>query len=259
MIEAKSIYFRYHQEWVIKDVSFRLEKGASIGLIGPNGSGKTTLLKILYRLLSPQKGEVSYDLLPLKRMKQRDIAKRIAVVAQENYPLFPFRVIEIVLMGRSPYLGQVIFESKKDLEIAKRVMEWTKVLSLSERSVDELSGGEKKRVFIARALCQEPQVILLDEPTANLDIHHQVDFLDLILTLNRERGLTIVMASHDINIASEFCDRLILLREGRIFKMGSPNEVITEENIEQVYGCQVWVDQNPISGTPRITLMKKGA
>jgi iron complex transport system ATP-binding protein len=258
MIEAKSIYFRYHQEWVIKDVSFRLEKGASIGLIGPNGSGKTTLLKILYRLLSPQKGEVSYDLLPLKRMKQRDIAKRIAVVAQENYPLFPFRVIEIVLMGRSPYLGQVIFESKKDLEIAKRVMEWTKVLSLSERSVDELSGGEKKRVFIARALCQEPQVILLDEPTANLDIHHQVDFLDLILTLNRERGLTIVMASHDINIASEFCDRLILLREGRIFKMGSPNEVITEENIEQVYGCQVWVDQNPISGTPRITLMKKG-
>jgi iron complex transport system ATP-binding protein len=179
------------------------------------------------------------------------------VVAQENYPLFPFRVIEIVLMGRSPYLGQVIFESKKDLEIAKRVMEWTNILSLSERSIDELSGGEKKRVFIARALSQEPEVILLDEPTANLDIHHQVDFLDLILTLNRERGLTIVMASHDINIASEFCDRLILLREGRIFKMGSPNEVITEENIEQVYNCRVWVDQNPISGMPRITLMKK--
>jgi iron complex transport system ATP-binding protein len=258
MIEAKSVSFRYHQEWVIQDVSFQVGKGEIIGLIGPNGSGKTTLLKILYRLLSPQKGEVLYDVIPLKRMKQRDIAKRIAVVAQETYLLFPFHVIEIVLMGRSPYLGQVIFESKKDLEIAKRVMEWTKVLSLSERSVDELSGGEKKRVFIARALCQEPQVILLDEPTANLDIHHQVDFLDLILTLNRERGLTIVMASHDINIASEFCDRLILLREGRIFKMGSPNEVITEENIEQVYGCQVWVDQNPISGTPRITLMKKG-
>jgi iron complex transport system ATP-binding protein len=257
MIEVKSICFRYHQDWVIEDVSFRLEKGAFIGLIGPNGSGKTTLLKILYRLLSPQKGEVFYDLLPLRKMKQRDIAKRIAVVAQETYPLFPFRVIEIVLMGRSPYLGQVIFESKKDLEIAKRVMEWTKVLSLSKRSIDELSGGEKKRVFIARALSQEPEVILLDEPTANLDIHHQVDFLDLILTLNRERGLTIVMASHDINIASEFCDRLILLREGRIFKIGSPNEVINEENIKQVYGCQVWVDQNPISGMPRITLMKK--
>ena len=259
MMEAKSISFRYHKEWVIEDVSFRVEKGECIGLIGPNGSGKTTLLKILYRLLSPQKGEVLYDLIPLRRMKQRDIAKRIAVVAQETYHLFPFRVIEIVLMGRSPYLGQVIFESKKDLEIAKRAMKWTKVLSFSERSIDELSGGERKRVFIARALAQESEVILLDEPTVNLDIHHQIDFLDLILTLNREKGLTIAMASHDINIASEFCDRLILLNRGRIYKMGSPNEVITEENIERVYGCQVLVDQNPVSGMPRISLLKKGS
>ena len=258
MIEAKSICFRYRKEWVIEEVSFRAEKGEFIGLIGPNGSGKTTLLKILYRLLSPQKGEVLYDLTPLRRMKQKEIAKRIAVVAQETYHLFPFRVIEIVLMGRSPYLGQVIFESKKDLEIAERVMEWTKVLSFSERSIDELSGGERKRVFIARALAQEPEVILLDEPTANLDIHHQVDFLDLILTLNRERGLTIIMASHDINIASEFCDRLILLHQGRIYKTGDPHEVITKRNIERVYGCQVLVDQNPISGMPRINLMKKG-
>jgi len=258
MIEAKSIFFRYHKEWVIEDVSFRLEKGEFIGLIGPNGSGKTTLLKLLYRLLSPQKGEVLYDLIPLRRMKQRDIAKRIAVVAQETYHLFPFRAIEIVLMGRSPYLGQVLFESRKDLEIAKRVMKWTKVLSFSERFIDELSGGERKRVFIARALAQEPEAILLDEPTANLDIHHEIDFLNLILDLNRERGMTIVMASHDINIASEFCDRLILLHQGRIYKMGSPKEVITEENVERVYGCQVWVDQNPISGMPRINLLKKG-
>lgn len=257
MIETKSISFRYQKEWVIEDVSFRVEKGEFIGLIGPNASGKTTLLKILYRLLSPQKGEVFYDLVPLRRMKQRDIAKRIAVVAQETYHLFPFRVIEVVLMGRSPYLGQVVFESKKDLEIAKRAMKWTKVLSFSDRSINELSGGERKRVFIARALAQESEVILLDEPTANLDIHHQIDFLDLILTLNRERGLTIIMASHDINISSEFCDRLVLLREGRIFKMGAPHEVITEENIKQVYGCQVLVDQNPLSGMPRINLLKK--
>jgi iron complex transport system ATP-binding protein len=124
--------------------------------------------------------------------------------------------------------------------------------------MDELSGGERKRVFIARALAQEPEVILLDEPTANLDIHHQIDFLDLILTLNRERGLTIVMASHDMNIASEFCDRLILLQGGRIYKMGTPEEVITKENIESVYGCEVWIDQSPISGMPRISLLKKG-
>ena len=258
MIEVKSIFFRYHEDWVLQDVSFRVEKGEFIGLIGPNGSGKTTLLKILYRLLSPQNGEVLFELLPLKRMDRKDIAKRIGVVAQETHLLFPFSVMEIVLMGRSPYLGHLMFESEKDLEIARKAMEWTETLPFSERPIDELSGGERKRVFIARALAQEPEVILLDEPTANLDIHHQVDFLDLILTLNRERGLTIIMASHDMNIASEFCDRLILLQEGRVYKIGTPNEVITKENIEQVYGCEVWVDQNPLSGMPRINLLKKG-
>ena len=257
MIEANSISFRYHKDWVLEDVSFRVEKGEFVGVIGPNGSGKTTLLKILYRLLSPQKGEILFELVPMKKMDRTDIARRIAVVAQETQLLFPFSVLETVLMGRSPYLGHLMFESEKDLEISKRAMEGTNILPFSQRPMDELSGGERKRVFIARALAQEPEVILLDEPTANLDIHHQIDFLDLILTLNRERGLTIVMASHDMNIASEFCDRLILLRGGRIYKMGTPEEVITKENIESVYGCEVWIDQNPISGMPRISLLKK--
>jgi iron complex transport system ATP-binding protein len=258
MIEVNSISFRYHEDWVLQDVSFRVEKGEFVGVIGPNGSGKTTLLKILYRLLSPQKGEILFELVPMRKMDRNDIARRIAVVAQETQLLFPFSVLETVLMGRSPYLGHLMFESEKDLEIAKKAMEWTKVFPFSERPMDELSGGERKRVFIARALAQEPEVILLDEPTANLDIHHQIDFLDLILTLNRERGLTIVMASHDMNIASEFCDRLILLQDGRIYKMGTPDEVITKENIESVYGCEVWIDQNPVSGMPRINLSKKG-
>ena len=257
MIEVHSMSFRYHEDWVLQEVSFRVEKGEFVGVIGPNGSGKTTLLKILYRLHSPQQGEVLFELIPLKRMTRTDVAKRIAVVAQETYPLFPFRVIEIVLMGRSPYLGYLMFESERDLEIAKKAMEWTEILKFSERPIDELSGGERKRVFIARALAQEPEVILLDEPTANLDIHHQIEFLDLILSLNRERGLTIVMATHDMNLASEFCDRLILLREGRIYKMGTPQEVITRETIETVYGCEVWVDQNPVSGMPRISLLRK--
>jgi len=259
MIELNSISFRYREEWVLEDVSFRVEKGEFVGVIGPNGSGKTTLLKMLYRLLSPQKGEILFELVPIRKMDRADIAKRIGVVAQETQLLFPFSVLETVLMGRSPYLGHLMFESEKDLEIAKKAMEWTETLSFSERPMDELSGGERKRVFIARALAQEPEVILLDEPTANLDIHHQMDFLDLILTLNRERGLTILMASHDMNVASEFCDRLILLQGGRIYQMGTPDEVITKENIEKVYGCDVWVDQNPFSGMPRINLMKKGA
>jgi iron complex transport system ATP-binding protein len=258
MIEVNFISFRYHKDWVLQDVSFRVEKGEFVGVIGPNGSGKTTLLKILYRLLAPQKGEILFELVPMKKMDRMDIAKRIAVVAQETQLLFPFSVLETVLMGRSPHLGHFMFEGEKDLEIAKKAMEWTKVLPFSERPIDELSGGERKRVFIARALAQEPEVILLDEPTVNLDIHHQIDFLDLILTLNRERGLTIVMASHDMNMASEFCDRLILLQEGRIYETGTPEEVITKENIESVYGCEVWIDLNPISGMPRISLMKKG-
>jgi len=258
MIDLRSISFRYRQDWVFQDISLGIERGEFIGVIGPNGSGKSTLLKTLCRLLSPQKGEVLLNSTPLKDMKQGEIARKIAVVPQEAYSLFPFRVVEMVLMGRSPYLGHLMFEGSKDLEIAKKAMDWTEILPISERAIDELSGGERKRVFIARALAQEPEVILLDEPTANLDIHHQVDFLDLILSLNREKGLTIIMASHDLNIASEYCDRLILLQGGRIFKIGSPREVITRENIEEVYGCEVWVDENPISKMPRINLLKKG-
>jgi len=257
MIDVNSVSFRYLKDWVLQDISFQVGKGEFIGVIGPNGSGKSTLLKILYRLLSPQKGEVRFEFVPLKKMSRKDIAKKIAVVAQETYPLFPFRVMEIVLMGRSPYLGHLMFESERDLEIAKKAMEWTEILPISERPIDELSGGERKRVFIARALAQEPEVILLDEPTANLDIHHQIEFLDLILSLNREKGLTIIMASHDLNLASEFCDRLILLQKGGVYQIGTPGEVITRENIESVYGCGVWVDQNPVSGMPRISLLKK--
>ena len=258
MIEVDSVSFRYHQDWVLQDVSFQVRKGEFVGVIGPNGSGKTTLLKTLYRLLTPQRGDVLFDHLSLKKMSRGEIAKKIAVVAQETYPAFPFRVIEMVLMGRSPYLGHLMFESPKDLEIAKRAMEWTEILPISQRPIDELSGGERKRVYIARALAQEPEVILLDEPTTNLDIHHQVEFLDLVLSLNREKGLTILMASHDLNLASEYCDRLILLQHGKIFHMGPPEEVMTRENIEKVYGCQVWVDRNPVSGMPRVSLLRKG-
>jgi iron complex transport system ATP-binding protein len=258
MIEVDSIFFRYHQDWVLEDVSFQLRKGEFVGVIGPNGSGKTTLLKILYRLLSPQQGEVFFDRLSLEKMSRGEIAKKIAVVAQETYPAFPFRAIEMVLMGRSPYLGHLMFESPKDLEIAKKAMEWTETLTISQRPIDELSGGERKRVYIARALAQEPEMILLDEPTSNLDIHHQVEFLDLVLSLNREKGLTILMASHDLNLASEYCDRLIFLQNGKIYKMGSPEEVMTRENIEKVYGCEVWVDRNPVSGMPRVSLLRKG-
>jgi iron complex transport system ATP-binding protein len=257
MIEINSISFRYRRDWVLQEFSFQIKKGEFIGVIGPNGSGKSTLLKILSSLLSPQKGEVLYSSVSLGKMSRADLARRMALVSQETHLLFPFSAMEVVLMGRSPYLGYRMFEREKDLQIARRAMEWTETLALAERPIDELSGGERKRVFIARALAQEPEVMLLDEPTANLDIHHQKDFLGLILTLHREKDLTIVMASHDINIASEFCDRLILLKEGRLYMSGVPAEVITQETIERVYGCRVSVDRHPASGKPRVYLLKK--
>jgi len=257
MMDLRSVSFRYREDWVIRDLSFRVERGEFIGIVGPNGSGKSTLLKLLYRLIAPQRGKIFIDGIDLGAMSRSEIARKMAVVAQETQLLFPFRVIEVVLMGRSPYLGHLMFESQKDLEIAKKVMAWTEVLPFADRLIDELSGGERKRVLIARALAQEPEIMLLDEPTASLDIHHQIDFLDLIHSLNRERRLTIVMASHDMNLASEFCDRILLLQGGRIHSVGSPQEVITKESIEEVYGCKVWVDENPVSGMPRITLLKK--
>ena len=257
MMDVWSISFRYRESWVLKDVSFSIPRGAFMGLIGPNGSGKTTLLKILSRLLAPQAGEVLYQETPLKKMDRSEIAKKIALVAQETHLLFPFSALEVVLMGRSPHLGHRLFENEKDLNIARQAMEWTETLPFAERSMEELSGGERKRVFIAKALAQEPEVILLDEPTTNLDIHHQMDFLNLITALHRERSLTIVVASHEMNIASEFCDCLLLLHQGSIDRMGTPGEVITRETIERVYGCDVWVDQHPTSGTPRISLLKK--
>jgi len=192
-------------------------------------------------------------------MDRAEIARRIAVVPQETHFLFPFRGLEIVLMGRSPHLRGRLFENQRDLEVIQRAMEWTETLGLADRMMDELSGGERKRILIARALAQEPEIILLDEPTASLDIRHQMDFLDLILTLNREKGLTIVMASHDLNTASEFCDRLILLSEGTIAQAGPPEDVITHENIERVYDLKVWVDLHPVSGTPRVTLLRKNS
>jgi iron complex transport system ATP-binding protein len=256
-IDVKEISFRYIAQWVIEDLSFRVKGGEFWGIIGPNGSGKTTLLKILSGLIKPQRGRVLIDGDELRRMKRPDIAKKIAVVPQETQISFPFTSLEVVLMGRSPYLGRLQFEGRDDFEVTERAMRLTDTLQFSRRPVSELSGGERQRIFIARALAQEPEIILLDEPTSNLDISHQVEFYDLISRLNREKNLTILTVSHDINLASEYCQKIILLSEGRIFKVGSPREVVAEESIRQVYGSRVLVDENPVTKSPRITLLRK--
>jgi iron complex transport system ATP-binding protein len=258
-IDIRKVSFRYTDQWVIENLSFHVDRGEFCGIIGPNGSGKTTLLKILYGLIYPQKGLVFIDGGELRQMKRSDIAKKIAVLPQDTQISFPFTALEVVLMGRSPYLGRLQFEGREDFEIAERAMRLTDTLHASRRPINELSGGERQRILIARALAQEPEIILLDEPTSNLDINHQVEFYDLISRLNREKRLTILTVSHDINLASEYCRKIILLKAGRIFKMGSPKEVVVEESIRQVYGRRVLVDENPLTGSPRITLLRSDA
>ena len=255
IVHVKEIGFRYTDEWVLKDISFEIKDGEFLGIIGPNGSGKTTLLKIIDRILIPQEGSVWLSGVNINEIKRNTLARLIAVVPQDSPMTFSFSVEEIVLMGRAPHLGKLRFEGKKDFEIARGAMELTDTLPFANRSVNELSGGEKQRILIARSLAQQPQIILLDESTAFLDIKHQIDFFDLIKTLNKKQGLTVISVTHDINLASLYCDRIILLNAGNIQCMGTPDEVITESNIKEVYETDVLVDRNPQTGLPRVTLL----
>jgi len=254
---VKDLRFRYDESWVLDGLSFEVREGEILGIIGPNGSGKTTILRILSRVLMPQEGEVHLHGKNLLALSQKEIAQIIGVVPQDTYFPFPFTVGEVVLMGRSPWLSGFGFESERDLQIASQAMTLTNTLSFSNRLIFELSGGERQRVIIARALAQRSQVMLLDEPTAHLDIGYQIEIYDLIKKLNTEKRLTVIIVAHDLNLASEYCDRLILLDTGRIYKMGSPKEVITEENLSRVYQSKVLVEENPVTGAPRVTLLSK--
>jgi iron complex transport system ATP-binding protein len=255
IIQVENVGYRYNHQWVIQGISLEMDQGELIGLIGPNGSGKTTLLKCLDRLLVPQDGRVLWEGKPLSHFSQNRIARNIALVSQESPLIFSSTVLETVLMGRYPYLKRFQLEGPKDFRLAEEVMEQTQITHLQHRSLSELSSGERQRVYITRALCQEPRLLLLDEPMAFMDIQHQVGIFDLIQRLNREKGLTILMASHDINLTAQYCHKLILIYKGRIETVGTPAQVIQRENIEKVFETQVSVDQNPVTHTPRITLL----
>lgn len=255
LIQVNDLGYRYNHQWVVKGVSFNLYPKELVGLIGPNGSGKTTLLKCLDRILVPQEGRILWDGKPLSRFPQKRIAQNMALVSQESFLFFAPTVLQTVLMGRYPYLKGFQFEGHKDLRLAEAAMDRTQIGHLAQRSLSELSSGERQRVYLARALCQEARLLLLDEPTAFLDIQHQVNILDLVCRLNLEKDLTILVASHDINLTAQYCQRLILFRQGQIETIGKPAQVIKEETIEKVFGTRVFVDQNPFTQTPRITLM----
>jgi len=257
ILQVENLSFRYDRHPVLEDLTFSVATGDFVGIVGPNGTGKTTLLKLLYRLMTPQQGRIVIDGTNLAGMTRGDISRKIAVVSQETQINFPFSALEVVLMGRSPHLRGLQFEGQKDFDVARRAMELTDTLHVAHRPFREISGGEKQRVFIARALAQETDMVLLDEPTANLDIRHQIQFYDLMTVLNEEKGIAVITVSHDINLASEFCKKVLLIDQGRIFGFGKPDGVITRENIEAVYHTPVLVDLNPETRAPRVTLLRR--
>ena len=240
-----NLHAGYNGTEILKGVSFDIDSSDFIGVIGPNGSGKTTLLRSMSRALPPISGCVEFDGKNIYSIPAREFARKVAVVPQDTLVAFDFSVLEIVLMGRSPRLGRFAVEGSKDIEIAIKALERTGTAHLRDRQINALSGGERQRIMLARALAQEPEVLLLDEPTSHLDINYQYEIMDLVRSLNRERGLTVLAVLHDLNLASQYCDRLILSGQGKIQASGSPQEVISSDNILRVYGVDVCVRKHP--------------
>lgn len=257
IIEVHNLSYKYIDEWVLKNINFDVIRGEILGIVGPNGSGKSTLLKLLSGVLKPVEGEILLLGRPLTQLKRKAISRIIGVVPQNTVIGFPFTAQEMVLMGRAPHLGMFQMESQKDFKMVEQAMQYTNSLEFADRKISELSGGERQRVIIARALAQEPKIILLDEPTSHLDLKYQVEIFDLVRQLNQENQMTVVVVSHDLNLAGEYCDRLILLKEGEIYEIGAPKKILTEENIKAVYDAEVLISPNPLTGAPHITLVSK--
>jgi iron complex transport system ATP-binding protein len=233
---------------ILTGVSFHVSRGAVVGLLGPNGSGKTTLLRIVDAILRPRTGRVSIDGHDVLTLSRRALARRIAVVPQETHATFDFTALDIVLMGRYAHLGPFELEGPDDLRIAREAMAATETTALERRAFDTLSGGEKQRVVIAGALAQASDILLLDEPTASLDLLYQLEIGALLTTLNRQRGTTMLLSTHDLNLAASVCSELVLLRAGRVLASGPIEQVLTVENIRELYNVDVEVARHPRTG-----------
>ncbi len=225
-----------------------MPRGSITGLLGPNGGGKSTLLRMLAGIMTPTSGRVLLSGQPVTGLSRRDVARRIAVVPQGTHPTFDFTVMEMVLMGRHPHIGMFELEGPEDVEIAREAMEATATRDLAERSFLTLSGGEQQRVALASALAQAPEVLLLDEPTTSLDLGYQLEIGALLRRLNHERGVTMVVATHDLNFAASVCDRLVLLRKGRVRSEGATDQTLTQDAIRDLYQVEAEVDLHEATG-----------
>jgi len=252
MVEVEALTAGYGSIVALKDVSLTVGRGEMVGVVGPNGSGKSTLLRVLSGVLSPMAGGVRLAGRDLSVYPRRRLARMIAVVPQETSLDFPFSIEEVVLMGRAPHLGRLGFPGERDLDVAREAMARMGVDHLGGRALHDLSGGERQRVIIARALVQEPEVLLLDEPTSHLDIRHQVEIYDLMAELNAERGITVVSVLHDLNLAAMYFSRVAVLSDGAVYSVGPTRQVLTYKTIKAVYGVEVYVALNDITGQVNI-------
>jgi iron complex transport system ATP-binding protein len=248
-----SFVYRQRDQPALDRVSVNVSRGDLLGILGPNGSGKTTFLRILGGTLRPSSGSVTLDDRPLSQWSRRDIARRIAFVPQETHPPFDFTVLDLVLMGRFPHLGRFALEGPADLAIARQAMAATNTEAFESRMLGSLSGGERQRVAIASALAQRPEVLLLDEPTAALDIGRQFEIQQLLTRLNREHDMTMVLSTHDLNFAATLCRRLVLIRDGRVLADGSTDDVLTAAHVRALYDVEADVHRHPRAGHMTIT------
>ncbi|MEW6556072.1 MAG: ABC transporter ATP-binding protein [Elusimicrobiota bacterium] len=243
-----NLSFSYDTIKALEKVSLEVIAGEILGIIGPNGSGKTTLLKCINRKLKPKIGTVLVDGKNIFEMSRKEVAKNIGIVPQISSVSFSFTVFDIVLMGRYSRTKRFVRETEEDISIAQHCLELTGIKHLSSRFITEISGGEYQKVIITRALTQEPKILLLDEPTLHLDISHQIEILNLVRNLAQKKKLAVVMVLHDLNLAARYSDRIIMLKNGKVFASGTPEEVISIKNIDEVYDIEVEINRNNKEG-----------
>ena len=242
----------YGEKTVLRDVSFQVKKGEYVALIGSNGTGKSTLIKCVSGLLPLNSGEIEICGKNSRKLKPKERARMVAVVPQSYYVDYDFTVEDIVMMGRNPYIDFRHRESQEDREIAERAMKLTKTDMFRNRLYNQLSGGERQRVILARAITQQPEIILLDEPTSALDLHHQIEVMELIRQLNEKEHITVLAVLHDINLASRFCSRIVILKDGKVKADGTPREIINRQEMEELYEMRLLVKNNPLIEKPEI-------
>ena len=253
LIETRGVSFSIADKQIIDRISISVKRGEFVGLVGPNGAGKTTLLRLLIGVLAPTDGEILLDHRRLQEIRLRERARRVSYLSQETTSVFPFPVLDILLMGRYPFLGRFRRESESDLDKARRALDYVGLRGFEERYFNELSGGERQLVLFAKILVQETELLLLDEPTSNLDIKHQDQFFSMAYELSREKK-AVVAAVHNLNIASQYCSRLILLHQGRVAIEGKPEEVLRSEQLDPVYETKTVVTRNTSTGAVEVNV-----